>query len=234
MPIIYALIAHNDVVLCESTEHEGNFSEISRKVLTKMHTTIKAGDMEAYVFDGHTFNFKGGAEGLIFMCLADEQLGRNLPFGFLDDISQQFIELFPQAKERNSRIDASDKSYAIFQTALSTKMKKYSNTSANGEGGPISTRDRITIGIEEAKAKMLENIEKVSLRGDSLERLHQKTDVLTAHADGFRRITGRFKNEMFWKNIKMKLASTLVVAVIIYVFIIVPLCKFDLSGCTGT
>jgi len=232
MPIIYALIAHNDVVLCESTEHEGNFSEISRKVLTKMHTTIKTGDREAYVFDGHTFNFKG-ADGLIFMCLADELLGRNLPFGFLDDISQQFIELFPQAKELKTKIETSDKSYAAFQTALQLKMRKYSNipggTGGDGEVG-LDTIGRIENNLQDVKNVMINNISRVVARAEALGDLERKTDILSSHSEGFRSKSTNLRRHLFWANMKMKLASSLIVAVILYIISGI-FCGFDFSSC---
>lgn len=68
---------------------------------------------------------------------------------------------------------------------------------------------------------MRENINKVSQRGERLDALQDKTDVLASSAQGFRRGANRVRKQMWWKDMKMR-ACLIICIIILLVVIIVP------------
>lgn len=75
--------------------------------------------------------------------------------------------------------------------------------------------------VDEVKAIMVENIDKVLERGERLELLVDKTDNLRFQADKFQKQGRSLRNKMWWQNIKMKLiVATLIIVVILIIFLV--------------
>jgi hypothetical protein len=93
MPIFYALIARGkNVVLAEYTARTGNFATVTRVLLGK----IGPEDAKmSYVYDSYVFHYMV-EDGITYLCLADEQQKRRIPFLFLQDVKERCVWL-PQA-----------------------------------------------------------------------------------------------------------------------------------------
>ena len=84
--IIYALVARGTCVLAEFTTTSGNFTTVTRRILEK----IPREDAKmSYVYDSHVFHYVV-AHGITYMCMADTDFGRGVPFAFLDDITRRW------------------------------------------------------------------------------------------------------------------------------------------------
>ena len=84
--IIYALVARGTCVLAEFTTTSGNFTTVTRRILEK----IPREDAKmSYVYDSHVFHYVV-AHGITYMCMADADFGRGVPFAFLDDITRRW------------------------------------------------------------------------------------------------------------------------------------------------
>ena len=87
MPLIYSLVARGSVILAEYSSYHGNFNTLAEDCLQKM----KAADSRfSLVCDRHTFNFMK-VEDFVFLVVADEAFGRQIPYAFLDRISEEFM-----------------------------------------------------------------------------------------------------------------------------------------------
>lgn len=62
---------------------------------------------------------------------------------------------------------------------------------------------RIKGDLEDVKGNMIENIEKVLDRGEKIDILLDKSDVLKDDAVTFMRKSVALKRSMWWKNVKM-------------------------------
>ena len=82
MTILYALVARGTTVLAEFTSTSGNFPTITRVLLGKIPE--EDGKM-SYVYDQFVFHYVVENK-ITFLCMADEDAKRRVPFAFLDDI----------------------------------------------------------------------------------------------------------------------------------------------------
>jgi hypothetical protein len=71
----------------------------------------------------HTYNFKG-QNGILFMCLAEEEFGRQMPFTFLEDVSKIFFQQYASPQARSA---TSPGAYKQFQAVLTQKILQYSS-----------------------------------------------------------------------------------------------------------
>lgn len=109
--LIYSFVAKGTVVLAEHTPYSGNFSTIAVQCLQKLPSNSSK---YTYSCDGHTFNFllDSGFGMLIwympfccshyttnililvlfvvFLVVADESMGRSIPFVFLERVKDDF------------------------------------------------------------------------------------------------------------------------------------------------
>ncbi|GLT65857.1 hypothetical protein SLA2020_382610 [Shorea laevis] len=64
---------------------------------------------------------------------------------------------------------------------------------------------------------MIDNIEKVLDRGDRLALLVEKTTSFQGSAVRFKRHSRRFKNTLWWRNVKLTFSLVFVLLIIVYV-----------------
>ncbi|KAF2362942.1 Synaptobrevin, partial [Trinorchestia longiramus] len=74
--------------------------------------------------------------------------------------------------------------------------------------------------VEDVKAIMGENVQRIVARGETLENLDQRASDLSANANEFQRTSRNLQRKMWWKNTKMILIIALVVIIIIVIIII--------------
>eukprot|EP00882_Tetradesmus_deserticola_P020165 GHRQ01021735.1.p2 GENE.GHRQ01021735.1~~GHRQ01021735.1.p2 ORF type:complete len:100 (+),score=39.49 GHRQ01021735.1:256-555(+) len=80
--------------------------------------------------------------------------------------------------------------------------------------------DRVRGEISQVKGIMVENIERVLDRGERLDLLVDKTDLLQGEAFAFRREATRARRVMWWKNVRMWFIMGGIVAAIIFLVVL--------------
>lgn len=202
MPIIYSLVARGTCVLAEYTGTNGNFTTVTRRILEKIPSQ---NDKMSYVYDRHIFHYIVD-DGITYLCMADEEFGRRIPFAFLDDIKSRFKATYG---DRGKTAIA----YGMntdFSRVLQNQMDYYSNN-------PGADRiNRVRGEIDEVKSVMVHNIEKVLERGERIELLVDKTENLNQSAFKFKKSSTQLKRAMWWKNVKILIILVIVVLAIIY------------------
>uniref|UniRef100_A0A2P2K9V1 Vesicle-associated membrane protein n=1 Tax=Rhizophora mucronata TaxID=61149 RepID=A0A2P2K9V1_RHIMU len=88
--LIYCFVAKGTVVLAEHTTYSGNFSTIAVQCLQKLPSNSSK---YTYSCDGHTFNFLSD-NGFVFLVVADESVGRGVPFVFLERVKDDFKQRY--------------------------------------------------------------------------------------------------------------------------------------------
>mmetsp|Transcript_20750 Transcript_20750/g.49309 ORF Transcript_20750/g.49309 Transcript_20750/m.49309 type:complete len:219 (-) Transcript_20750:765-1421(-) len=205
MPIIYGLVARETTILAEYTATTGNFTSVTRRILEKIPP--KDSRM-SYVYDRHIFHIMV-FDGLTFLCMADEEFGRRTPFMFLDDIKNRFMATYA---DRGKTALA----YAMNEDFSTILMKQLDYYSSNPNADKLN---RVKGEIEDVKAVMVENIEKVLERGERIELLVDKTENLNQQAFKFKKQSSQLKRAMWWKNAKLMGVLALVVSIIIFIVI---------------
>lgn len=84
----------------------------------------------------------------------------------------------------------------------------------------------LTQGIHNAVGVMHENLEKVSVRGQSLNALQDRAENLATSSQCFRQSANRVRKQMWWKEVKMRLCLVVGVATLLCI-IIIPSGKSD-------
>ncbi|XP_041006813.1 vesicle-associated membrane protein 711-like [Juglans microcarpa x Juglans regia] len=205
MGILYGMVARGHVVLAEFSAVPTNARDIARQVLGRAQQGIEDSNT-SYSHDRYIFHVKK-TDGLTVLCMADDAFGRRIPFAFLEDIHQKFVKTY-------GRAILSAPSYAMndeFSRILSQEMDRYSND-ANAD-----RLNRLKGEMSQVRSVMIDNIEKVLEKGDRLALLVEKTTTLQGNTVRFKRQSRRFKNTLWWRNVKLTFALVFVLLIIIYV-----------------
>eukprot|EP00483_Globobulimina_turgida_P000911 UN00912 len=222
--IIYALVSRGSDVLAEHTERTGNFEQVTRQLLKRIPAENK---IMSYVYPKEKYVFHYIVnDGITYLCMADEGFGRMIPFRFLEDMKNKFVDTFGDrartAIAYSFNPDFQGVIRRLMEAANDPRNKTYRSTD--------SKIYEINEEIESTKNTVLESIEKVLDRGEKIELLVHKSDQLDDQARKFNRHSKKLKNRMLWKNIKMTLILALVCLIVIY-FISAMICGFNYHKC---
>mmetsp|Transcript_18653 Transcript_18653/g.31347 ORF Transcript_18653/g.31347 Transcript_18653/m.31347 type:complete len:220 (+) Transcript_18653:55-714(+) len=210
--IIYSFVAQKNHVLVDYTTFSGNFSTVAIQCLQKCSET---NSRFTYTCDHHNFNFVV-EDGYTFLCVAEEALGRQIPFAFLQRLKEDFLG----ANGKTAAGVASNR-----QLTYGPRLKELVDA-ASKNPEELCKVLQVKQQMEEVKNIMMDNIEKVLDRGDRIELLVDKTEELRFQADTFYRSGRDLRRKMWWNNIKMKI----LIAFIIFAIALVIFCSFCFSG----
>jgi vesicle-associated membrane protein 7 len=222
-PLLYACIAFNNTIL---TEHTTSASSATSSLPSLILPKISHSQPQKLTYTHNQYfihyiaaspseypSSQASAGGLTYLAIAENGLGRRIPFGFLVNVQKAFLEQFPPNDTDFSALP----SYgcASFNSALKKLMIEQGATQA-GKQDALRTAQREIDGVREI---MTENIERVLERGERIDLLVDKTDRLGNSARDFRVRSRGLRRRMWWKNIKLMVLLVLVVIFLIYLFV---------------
>ena len=89
MSILYSLIAKNlETVLCEYSEYNGNFQQITRLLLRKVQPNRRF----TIEYDSYKYHYIN-QDNITYLCMTSN-FPEEIAFGFLIDVKKQFIETY--------------------------------------------------------------------------------------------------------------------------------------------
>ncbi|CAD6249071.1 unnamed protein product [Miscanthus lutarioriparius] len=223
--IEYAVVARGVVVLAEhygAAAACGNAGAVARQVLERLPAGGAGGDdcNISYTQDLHVFHVKR-TDGLTALCMADDAAGRRVPFAFLEDIHGRFVKAY-------GRTVLTALAYAMndeFSRVLAQQMDYYSNDAS------ADRINRMRGEIDQVRSVMIDNIDGVLERGDRLELLVDKTATMQGNTMRFKRQARRFRNTMWWRNVKLTAAVIFILSVIVYLVLAYMCHGFTLPSC---
>ncbi|KAL0299139.1 UNVERIFIED_CONTAM: Vesicle-associated membrane protein [Sesamum calycinum] len=211
--LIYSFVAKGTVVLAEHTPYSGNFSTIAVQCLQKLPSNSSK---YTYSCDGHTFNFLLD-DGFVFLVVADESMGRSVPFVFLERVKDDFKQRYGDSIKRDGPhplADDDDEDDDLFEDRFSIaynldrefgpRLKEHMQYCMN-HPEEMNKLSKLKAQITEVKGIMMDNIEKVLDRGEKIELLVDKTENLQFQADSFQRQGRQLRRKMWLQNLHMKL-----------------------------
>lgn len=225
--LIYSFVARGNVVLAEHTAFSGNSSTIAVQCLQKLPPNS---NKYTYSCDGHTFNFLIDS-GFVFLVVADDAVGRSIPFVFLDRVKEDFKQRYgasiasqgphPLADEEDEDLFEDKFSIAYnLDREFGPILKEHLEYCTN-HPEEISKLSKLKTQINEVKGIMMDNIEKVLDRGEKIELLVDRSESLQFQADGFQRQGRELRRKMWLQNFRMKLIlGGIVVAVVLILWLI--------------
>ncbi|CAL0327787.1 unnamed protein product [Lupinus luteus] len=207
MGVFYGMVARGQVVLAEFSAMESNASVIAKQILDKTNQGNNNNDSSAsYSHDRYVFHVKR-TDGLTTICMANDALGRRIPFAFLEEIHNRFVRTYGRAILTAPAYAMNDE----FSRVLSQQIDYYSSD-------PNADRlNRLKGEMTQVRTVMIDNIEKVLERGNRLELLIEKTTAMNGNSIRFKSQSRRFQNNMWWRNVR--LTSTLVIIFIVITYI---------------
>ncbi|KAF5784515.1 putative Longin domain-containing protein [Helianthus annuus] len=218
MTIVYTLVARGSVVLAEFSGVQTNASAIARQILEKM-----AGDSDmnvSYSQDRYIFHVKRN-DGLTVLCMAADVSGRRIPFAFLEDIHQRFVRTYGRAVLSAPAYGMNDE----FSRVLSQQMEYYSND-------PNADKiNRLKGVMSQVRTVMIQNIDEVLERGDRLEILVDKTATMHNKTLRFKKQSRRYRNAIWWRNVKLMFALIFLLLVLVYVVVAFACNGLTLHSC---
>ncbi|KAG6433070.1 hypothetical protein SASPL_104676 [Salvia splendens] len=170
--LIYSFVAKGTVVLAEHTPYSGNFSTIAVQCLQKLPSNSSK---YTYSCDGHTFNFLLDS-GFVFLVVADESMGRSIPFVFLERVKDDFKQRYGasiKSDDPHPLADDEDEDDLLFEDRFSIAYN------LDREFGPqlkehmqycmshpeeMNKLSKLKAQITEVKGIMMDNIEKVHFK----------------------------------------------------------------------
>lgn len=224
--LIYSFVAKGTVVLAEHTSFSGNFSTIAIQCLQKLPANSSK---FTYSCDGHTFNFLAD-RGFVFLVVADEAVGRSVPFVFLERVRDDFMKRYeasinagdphPLADEEDDDLFEDRFSIAYqLDREFGPRLKDHMQYCIS-HPEEMSKLSKLKSQITEVKGIMMDNIEKVLDRGEKIELLVDKTESLQFQADSFQRQGRQLRRQMWLQNLRFKLMVAAIVMVILIILIV--------------
>ncbi|XP_058105713.1 vesicle-associated membrane protein 727 isoform X1 [Magnolia sinica] len=223
--LIYSFVARGTVVLAEHTSFSGNFSTIAIQCLQKLPSNS---NKFTYSCDGHTFNYLAD-NAFVFLVVADEAIGRSVPFVFLERVRDDFKQRYganigaggphPLADEDDDDLFEDRFSIAYnLDREFGPRLKEHMQYCIN-HPEEMSKLSKLKAQITEVKGIMMDNIEKVLDRGERIELLVDKTENLQFQADSFQRQGRQLRRKMWLQNLRFKLmvgGATLALVIILW------------------
>ena len=136
----------------------------------------------SYEYDKYVFDYII-ENNIIYLCMCDDNSKRRIPFAFLEDIKQKFIDTYGSRAQTAIAFSFNEE----FSKVLKKQLEFFNSPSADAFAS-INTK------LDETKNVMIQNIEMVLERGEKLEILVDKTEELHQQAFIFQKSA---KNMLF-------------------------------------
>lgn len=198
----------------------GNFPTVTRVLLEKI--PVQDGKM-TYVYDDYVFHYIV-ENGICYLCMSDEKNKHRIPFGFLEDVKNNFITTFGLEAAQTAIAFAMNED---FKNVIAERMEFYNSDQADKGLDNIGA---VKSQIDEVKDVMVQNIERVLERGEKIELLVDKTDRLNQQAFRFESSSRALRRAMYWKKMRCYAIIGVVSILVIYAAS-VSLCGFDFHHC---
>lgn len=218
MAILYALVARGSVILAEFSAASGNADAVSRRILEKLSAAGQS--RVSYSQARHLFHILM-RDGLTCLCMANDTFGRRTPFAYLEDIHTRFMNTYGQAVHTALAYAMNDE----FSRVLHQQMEYFSCNPTT------DTIHRVKGEMNEVRAIMVENIDKVLDRGERIELLVDKTSTIQDSLFRFRKQSRRLQQALWMKNAKLLVILSCVILILLYIIIAMICGGLALSSC---
>lgn len=203
--IHYALISREKLVLCDhrlsdvDTHFESTWERVLENVLRSKDINDK------FSFDSGRYTYHAYISGnLVYLCVSEAMFDRNLAFNCLFELERQLT--LAGLKERAQSAGP----FALRSCFSSTMASVLSQYSSSDRLGKLESK------VEEVTGVMRQNIDKVVQRGDALDNLTERSDLLAHSTTDFRVSATKLRKKLCYKNVKLW-----VILVIIFVILAV-------------
>lgn len=161
-------------------------------------------------------------EGITYLVIADESVGKRTPFAFLSELQRKFASA-PSSSSDSTPAYALQSSFGPVITAL---IHTY-NTDP-----PSDEISRAQAELNQVKDIMVHNVEQIISRGERIQLLVDKTDAMAGQATAFRRGARNVRRNMWWKSQKVLYLSYFVGLILLWL-LVAQFCGATLGYCVA-
>ncbi|XP_058203220.1 vesicle-associated membrane protein 724-like [Rhododendron vialii] len=192
---VYSSVARGTTVVAEYAAVTGNFPAVATQCL---HRIPSANNKFSYNCERHAFNFLV-EDGYAYCAVAKESVENQLSFAFLENLKGDFEKIYGGGTEADTAVAKSlDKEFGPI-------MKEHMQYAVDHADEIIGKLAKVKAQVSQVKSAMLDNIVKVTDRGESLAILDGKAQDLCDSAQQYKKTATQIKRKMWYKNMKTKL-----------------------------
>ena len=160
MPLLFATILEETNVLCEYADCDGNFTEMTKNLITKIK--VKSDHKMMDLEDGDYFLHYICADKKIYLCISDSEFSRDCALKFLEKIKTEFYNLYCLVTEDAVTALPYESMNRTFPLVMATEMKHCNvNELKNG-----------------INKMVIEKVEQVNLLAERSETLQNNVRIL--------------------------------------------------------
>ena len=135
-------------------------------------------------------------DGITYLCFATSDKKTSVCFSFLDEIRLRFRGTYEE--DLIAKAMAYSTSFLDFKRILKEEMIRFGNIEfADNKTAEVSRK------IDGVRNTMKNNIDKLWERDSEIEDLLEKTELLDIESSSLKVSSGKLKNKIWWKNVKV-------------------------------
>ncbi|KPI89895.1 putative R-SNARE protein [Leptomonas seymouri] len=214
MPINSSFVAFERNIVSED-----NVSQSMRSALQKMLYLLPRHDSKvSYQYEQQVFHFLVENE-IVYACSTSGQYENRVVFGFLIQVKDTFKVTFAGSADRYPRhSDLTQAKCQPFSSTLASSRKVFN------EDPHTDKIDRIKDQLNTAREVMLQNLDSILERGERIDNLCDRTELLQEEAQGFHSNARSLKRAILIHNIKI------IIGVVIFLGILALIIAFAACG----
>ena len=202
--ISYVAIARNTTILCQDAISSGNFDQWATDILGQINPSqnqimTEKGQYRFFVIHDQS--------GLNVICAASSTLQGKIAFDFLDTVQKrfnlQYARTWKNATAFGMQQEFSTQLHSLLQSSNDDKIRQ------------------IKDNLSSAQNTMTDAMQQALLRGDKIDTMSQKADVLANNAKDYERSATRVRRKMCLEKYKWYFIGIIIVVVVIIIIVLI-------------
>jgi vesicle-associated membrane protein 7 len=211
--ICYALISRGKIILCDHRLRDGDYESICQPILENVsrndEESLKVSyDSASGKYICHTYL----NNQLVYICVTETVFDKNVVYQCLFELEEKLLSMGLMEGAQTAGPYALKKS---FSHTMAEVLSKYSSSDVLG---------RMETQVEEVTGVMRQNINKVVDRGENLDNLTERSDLLAHASTDFRVSATKLRKKLCWKNAKKWVVLFVVVIALLLIVGIIIVC----------
>jgi vesicle-associated membrane protein 7 len=219
MPLQSGIVAANGVILTQDKP----LSPIMKQTLQKLIENLPKHDSKvSYQISGSTYHCLV-ENTIVYIVVSDADTQARTAYGMLAEAKEAFKQQFgnggyPKPADLNAA------RCGKFSSTLAQKIRYFNDNPQGDKIGKLKNQ------IEDVKNVMLNNIDEIMERGQRIDNLVDKSEVLLEQADHFEDNARTLKNVMICRQIKIVLAVVFALGILGLIIAMIA-CKPNFEKC---
>ncbi|KPA84202.1 putative vesicle-associated membrane protein (vamp) [Leptomonas pyrrhocoris] len=220
MPINSSFVAFERNIISED-----NVSQSMRPALQKtLHLLPRHDSKVSYQYEQEVFHFLVENE-IVYACTTSGPYENRVVFGFLIQVKDAFKTAFTGSVDRYPRrSELTSTRCQSFSLALASSRKVFN------ENPQVDKIGRIKDQLNTTREVMLQNLDSILERGERIDNLCDRTELLQEEAQGFHSNASTLKRAILMHNIKIIIGVVIFLGVLALV-IAFCVCGIDFKKC---